>query len=198
MTAVLFRRLAIVLASASLISCLGGGGAGDDGGTSGGGNPFCESITGGNAKVSTGQSDGCFGCSADQPELAADGDLNTFASITAPETFAGQGVSLRATAQQGIIYPSGQQAAVIFIPPTTSGFASPEQAVTLATYLAGELQENPTALVSRSPEQTGTAYNVRMFTTTKAFDAVEVMVSNTQLATMPFEIHEICSNTSVQ
>ena len=197
MTAVVFRRLAILVASAALVSCLGGGGAGDDT-AGGGGSALCEPIAGGNSSVTDGQPDFCPGCSIDRPEDAADGDLATFASITAPDTFSGQGVTIRVTAQRGIVFSDGQQVAVFFIPPTSSGFAMPSEAVTIKTYLNGDLQDNATSFTTRDPTATGTQYWMRSFTATKTFDAVEIMVSNTQAASMPFEIHEICSNTNLQ
>jgi hypothetical protein len=196
MAAFLFRRSAVFLGSVTLASCLGGGGDGFDGG--GTGFSQCESITGGNSRVTTSVASGCFGCSVSEPELAADGDLFSAATVDVPNSFAGQGVSVRATAQPGIIFPAGQQAGVYFVGPTSSGFSSPDLAVTISTYLGGELQETPTSYELHGPDETGGDYSLKSFATSKAFDAVEVMISNTQAATGPFSIYEICSNSSVQ
>jgi hypothetical protein len=197
MAAFLFRRSAVLMASLTLLSCLGGGGDGTDGG--GTGFSQCESITGGNSRVTTSVASGCFGCSVTDAEKAADGDLFSAASIDVPNSFAGQGASVRATSQPGIVFPAGQQAGVYYQGPASSGFSSSDLAVTISTYLGGELQETPTSYELHGPDETGSEnISLKSFSTSKAFDAVEVMISNTQAATGPFSIYEICSNSSVQ
>src|SRR5690349_8091433 len=129
------RGWSLALGCALLGSCLGGGGAGDDNG--GGGTPgSCVSITGGASHVTKNDnaSAGCLGCSVSGEQLAADGDLSTAASVMAPDSFADQGPSIRATAQSGIVFPAGQLAAVLFTPPASGGLNPPAQAVTLKTY----------------------------------------------------------------
>lgn len=184
-------RVAAVVASLLLGSCLGGGGADDAIADLTG---ACESITGGDATVASNRADGCFGCQVESEEQAADGDLSTFATVTVPVSFAGQGVSIRATVQPGLIFPSGQRAGVFFKAPASSGFGEAPLAVTITTHLAGERQETPTAyeLVEVSD---GVFF--KSFKTSKVFDAVEIMVSNTQGASGPFEIQEICSNSNI-
>jgi hypothetical protein len=185
-------RLAAVVASVLLGSCLGGGGADDAIGDLTG---ACDSITGGDATITTNTADGCFGCTVANLNQAADGDLATSASVTVPLSFAGQGVSIKATAQAGIIYASGQQAGVFFKVPASSGLANPQLAVTIRTFLAGTAQNPPTTYATTD---VGGGMLFKSFKTSDVFDAVEVMVSNTQAASMPFEIHEICSNSNVQ
>ncbi len=185
-------RLAALAASVLLGSCLGGGGADDAIGDLTG---ACESITGGESTVASNIADGCFGCMVENEEQAADGDLATFATVTAPISFAGQGVSIRATAQSGIIFASGQLAGVYFKAPASSGFGNADLAVTITTHLAGDLQENPTTYKTKD---LGGGVFFKSFKTTEVFDAVEIMVSNTQAASGPFEIQEICSNSNLE
>ena len=186
------RGWSLALGCALLGSCLGGGGDGDNGG---GTTSACVSITGGASHVTKNDnaSAGCLGCSVSNEQLAADGDLSTAASVTAPNSFADQGPSIRATTQSGIIFPAGQIAAVLFTPPVSGGVNPPAQAVTLKTYLGGQSQEPGTSyLDGNGPD----GLTFKGFVTSKPFDAVEVMVSGTEAAPSAWQINEICSDAT--
>jgi len=157
------------------ISACGGGGGGD-----GGGNFFCESLSGGNATVTT-QTCG-LGCSISNAERAADGDLDSFASAT--NNF-GQSMSIRATAQAGIVYGVGSQPGVMFL-------ADSSDNITMRTYLDGALQESWAFPGNGRLEGTGggNPYSYLSFYATKQFDAVEFGMASTT----PIEVHEICHN----
>jgi hypothetical protein len=189
------RRVGLAFFCALLGSCLGGGGADDGGG--GGGPSSCTSITGGTSQVTTAIGTGCFGCSVADAQAAVDGDLTTSATVTAPESFTGDGARIRATAQSGLVFPDGQTVAVFFESPAFGGLNPPDTAVTIKTFLSGEQQDSPTTYttVLQDPSN-GRPYSFKGFVATKAFDSVEVMVSDTQGASGPWQIHEICSDAT--
>jgi hypothetical protein len=195
MTTKKLHSLGLGLACALLGSCLGGGGAGDESGT-GGAPGSCEFITGGGSTV-THDSSKCFDCSVTDDSKAADGDLTTYATVSVPTSFTQQGASIRATAQLGLVFPAGQRASVYFISPTSGGFNPPDTSVTLTTYLDGQKQEDGSSYqtVLADPAN-GKPYTFKGFVTGKAFDAVEVMVSNTELASGAWKINEICSDAT--
>ncbi|HZP12452.1 MAG TPA: hypothetical protein VFB36_08535 [Nevskiaceae bacterium] len=186
------RGWSLALGCALLGSCLGGGGTEDVGGGSAG---ECASITGGASHVTKNDNAGagCLGCSVSNEQMAADGDLSTAASVNAPNSFADQGPSIRATAQSGIVFPAGQVAAVLFTPPVAGGLNPPAQAVTIATYLSGTFQESGSSYLEGT-ESDGLTF--KGFVTSKPFDAVEIMVSDTEAALAPWSINEICSDAT--
>lgn len=178
-------------------------GAGSDTSNASSGVVFCDSISGGSAKVSSVIDSTCIGCSVSDAAAAADGDLNSFASVNADSPMPGQGVSIRATAQPGAVFPAGQNATVSFVEMvngTTVAVANTD--VELRTYLGGQLQETSTDLQEYDCASCGPGskpYTAQWFKTAKPFDAVEIFMNppvSSSGATGPaFKVYEICSNS---
>jgi hypothetical protein len=188
----------IALAS-TLVSCLGGGGDGLPPLTA-----SCESISGGGSTVTKQTDPTCLFCGVENEAQAADGSLDTFATADAPNAASGQGVSITATIQEGVVFPQGNRAGVFYKPPRNSGFNESHLAISLVTYLDGEVVEQPPAASDLyevlGPDATATAQSLsyKGFVTSAPFDAIRVTVSDTQGATGPFEIRELCSNGGVE
>ena len=106
------------------------------------------------------------------------------------------GVSIRATAQPGIVFPAGSKpGAYTHVPGNSPGYN-----VTIKTYLAGVPQET-----SRTDSSNSNSDSLTYFTfaapATKPFDAVEVLFSNQQPLpgdTATLQILEICSDGGVR
>lgn len=197
------------LAALLLSACVfGGGGSSDDdgssssgggsgGGSSGGGASIaCDAITGGGSRVSAANSTPCNNCSSADNGKAADGNLDSFATATVGQSLPTTGVSIRATAQSGLVFPAGSKpGAYTHVPGNSPGYN-----VTIKTYLAGVQQES-----SRTDSSNNDSAALTYFTfaspATQPFDAVEVLFSNQQplpgdAATL--QILEICSDGGVR
>lgn len=173
----------------------------------------CSSISGGKSKVSSEIESGCKQCSVKDTALAADGKAASFASI---QVFSLYGASIRATAQPGVVYPAGGRAGVFYSVPDNnpngdnidSGGA---WGFEIATYLAGQVQEQSAALddTDRLPDGDKTHANrFSYIDTSKPYDAVEIYVSDAQaratkkgvvtLGSAPYKVYEICSDGAVE
>lgn len=199
-----FKVKTIALAfTLALVGCGGGNGSssssssgtgGDNLGGNSNGNTSCASITGGGTKVTTNTDAGCANCSISNASSAADGDLNTYATLSVNNAAPMQGASVRATAQAGIVYPSGQTAGAFVSVPAGSGQS---YTVTVKTYLSGVLQESNSGDNSGGVDgvQGGHKSSFDGVKTTKQFDAVEVLINNNQAGGTPsFGVYEICSS----
>ena len=171
----------IVLAVLSS-ACGGGSGSGDDGGKGGGGQVACNSITGGGSRVTSSGP-------VSNPGAAADGDLNSYATLNI--NTASQTASIRATAQSGIIFPSGSRAGAF----VTFGNQQGSNATVVRTYLRGVMQETSTpANAIFDFAGSGTDANLYTgFTTSRQFDAVEFSETDNSAAPV-YRVYEICSD----
>ena len=164
---------------------------------------FCDSISGGGAKVSSSVDPGCVGCSISNLPAAADGDLSTSASVSVGIEVATQGVSIRATAQSGMVFPAGNNATVAFTENLSgTSLALLDSGTVLRTYLGGVLQETANDLQGydcASCGPGGTPYSAVSFQTTKQFDAVEIFmdpgINSSGLTGPNIQVFEICSNS---
>ena len=153
----------------------------------------CTTITGGTTSVTTNVDAGCTGCSIANAQSAADGNLSTSATLTVNGAAPGQGASIRVTAQNGIVFPAGQNAGAFISNP--SGTAQ-DWTIIVRTYLNGVLQES----VSNTSGACGACGNggsaFEGLTTSKQFDAVEVFVNNNQAPgnAPDFGVYEFCSD----
>lgn len=157
----------------------------------------CVSFKEVNATVVT-RVDNTVTMSVANPNNAIDGSLTTPATLTVNgSTGPTQGVAIRATAQNGIAFPAGKTAGAFYSVP--SGTAQ-TYTVTIRTLLGNSsIQESNASDNSGGGSGVSGGHPSRFtgIVTTKPFDAVEVVVSNTQSEPMPrFEVFEICSDHS--
>ncbi|HUR41360.1 MAG TPA: hypothetical protein VM240_09350 [Verrucomicrobiae bacterium] len=184
------HRIIAIAALGILGACGGGGGGGDGGGGSG---LNCAAITGGGTQVLPTLN--CAGCTVSNAPAAIDGNTDTYASLFMPAG-AGGTLALRATAQEGIVYPAGTPAAVIYAIARSSGNAL-NTAETITTYLNG------------APQQTGNAGSVnnvsggnvqrgrRAISTVQQFDAIEVTYTQSGgTASSELQVYEFCTSTN--
>src|SRR5690349_16729852 len=126
--------ISAILLIAGLCGCNSGGGGGGDDDAFGG--IHCAGLTGATATAGN----VCNGtCNAPSTAAAVDGDLNTYGILDATAQTSGT-LRLRATAQDGVSYPAGTPAAVVYGVVRTRG-SSLNTAETITTYLDGVLQE---------------------------------------------------------
>lgn len=170
------KRFALVPAFALLLAGCGGGG--------GGGSASCASITGGG---STTRSSG----PVENPAAAADGSLSSYANFRPTPT--AQSGSVRAIAQDGIVYPAGSQAGAFaaFLNQGSSNSTS------LRTYLDGRLVETSSpANLSVDFSEDGHFYI--SFRTSVPFDAVEFAETDSgSSARAEYRVYELCSDGHV-
>lgn len=212
----MFRIATAMLAALLLSGCIFGGGGGssndDSGSSSGGGSGGsgssgagsssgggfsvpCDAITGGGSQVSAATSMPCNNCSSADNGKAADGNLESFATATVGQSLPTSGVSLRATAQPGIVFPAGSKPGAYTHVPDNS----PSYNVTIRTFLAGTQQES-VRTDSSSTDSDALTYFTFVNPATQPFDAVEVLFSNQQpllTDTATLQILEICSDGGV-
>jgi hypothetical protein len=170
---------AVLLAAPLLGACGSGGGSGG-----GGGNVACDSITGGDSMVTS------TGPAANVGD-AADGNLYSYGALQL--TTAEQSGSIRATAQDGVVFPAGSRAGVF----TSYLNQGTSNATTLRTYLNGVPVETASPLAwSFEPAYGGTGAEFYLsFETTQPFNAVEFAeTDNGANGTAQYRIYEICSD----
>lgn len=182
-----------VLAVALLIglsACSGDGG----GGTPSSIGPIhCAELSGGTATVSLACTAGS--CNSDFQEGAVDGDLDTYAILSMAPDSSGN-VSIRSTAADGVTYPAGTPAAVVY--GIKRGNASSLNTTeTLRTYLDGVLQETsnvgPVNVSFGGDTETGR----RAMETQLAFDAIEFVYTQTGgAADLEVQVHEFCTSVN--
>ncbi len=107
---------------------------------------------------------GCVGCKIVSADLAIDGLADTYASMNFSSfDVAGSGV-LRATAQPGVVFPAGNMAGAMM--ELVGGL---HHAMIIVTYLGSAVQE-----IANGQSIGGEP--LRVFKTTKDFDAVEIQI----------------------
>jgi len=147
---------------------------------------FCESITGGTSALTV----TCTGCTVGNQARAADGDLNSYATIDPLGGATAETASFRATAQSGVVYPVGSKPGVAVVQPTFSSSVND-----VVTYMTGTEQERMSTSSSKQIESVnGKGYFT--FTTTQQFDAVEFTTQNTwPTGQSPvYRVYELCHN----
>lgn len=191
-----------VLALGVLAVACGGGGRGANDGTEpipGGEAAFaCSFVGGGSATISS----GCLYCrqgAISSPNSAIDTDLGTAATVSTyhPDDTGNQQtvITITATAQEGIVFPSGSRAGVAMRLPT--GIAS--YAVTINTFLNELPQESHQATPNPSPDGELVYYGFDMGTAS-TFDAVQLVLSESQpnLEEHEYDVIEFCSDGALK
>lgn len=159
----------------------------------------CAAVSGPSVTVAPATTGNCVECSTASPELAADGDLGTAATVSIPAATGG-GASIRIT-DGATTFAAGQKAGVIAAFRRAGSLAVNPYAF-VRTYLHDQLQEEST-LTATSGVNNGAASVTPVasffgFETTKPFDAIEIAVES-QAVTGYFdlEVYEACSQFSV-
>lgn len=176
----LLIRLLPAITAFALSAC--GGGGSDDGAT-------CNSINGPGAQVTS----SCLGCTISNPDNAADGDLDSAASAAAIAPASNVSVTIRATAQNGVVYPAGSIAGVFYTP---HGNVCDNCAITINTYMNGVLQDTRSGTNNSSGHGSKAAYFTGM-ETLLPFNAVEIVDSGAAgslESNALLDVYEICSD----
>ena len=168
---------AVAPLSALLLAACGGGG---------GGSAICAYISGGGSSVTSTVDPACSGCSVSNERAAADGDLGTGATVTiSPVIGASDGVSIRATAQHGVVFPAGAEPVIHF------SKANGRLCRGMSTYLDGAVQDSSPAFCFQEANASGYDSMVASL----PFDAVQIDLTSTEaLENAVIDIDEICAD----
>lgn len=183
------NTFAMVIASLLISGCDGGGNSG--GGGAGGIN--CAAISGGGTQAT--QSVQCTGgaCSGSNKDAAIDNNLGSFATLHLEPNAAGT-VRLRATAQDGVVYPAGTPATVVYGIARSAG-NSLNTAETISTYLDGVLQETGNASSTNGSTSGSKPAGRRGIGTVLQFDAIELIYAQSGgTATVDIQVYEFCTS----
>lgn len=183
----LLNKVSVVAVAAAAIGVLAACGGGDsDGGA------LCDYITGGGTTVSGGPSPGCATCSASDLSNAIDGNARSVAVLQMPSGASGS-LILRATAQDGVVFPAGSNAGAAF---QLNFGASTSTVATLTTYMDGVMQESEQAgAINGVGSTTNDSIFVRSFRTSLSFDAVEYQFSRSGgTGEVDLRMAEFCSD----
>ena len=186
----------VIGAGVGLAAACGGGGAGGGGG-GGSGTPdvvqACPYMTG--PGFTHGTYSGCTNCLLQDPELAIDGVLETYATITIPALVSGT-IALRATAPTGTEYPALRGAGAVLSSGGASGGSTFfDTGYELRTYYAGALvgSEGGTdvnVVGGNGPSEPA----VHEFSSVSPYDAVEVAFTQASGTSETIvRIHEFCA-----
>lgn len=185
------RLGAIVIAGFVLAACGGGGG-----GNNGPAGIACNSVSGGGTQISFSQTcTGGGGCRAINQNAAKDGDSGSKATITV-DTGTGGTVSLRVTAQTGVVYPAGTPAGLIYGPMAEGQHTS--QTFMVRTYLGG----SPTGDSGSVGPTNGVGGSASTFDPRKAsigtstqFDAIEFSYTQSNgTGPINLDVYEFCTD----
>lgn len=175
-----------------LLTACGGGDGEDNGGEiSPTSKAHCESITGGASSLTA----TCDGCTISNQERAADGDLDTPAIATVELTAASATMIIRATAQDGVVFPAGSHPGVFF---TGLRSSCDTCGTTIRTFLQGEEQESQPGFTNTDTTEAASEH-VSFFEATMPFDAVEIEdagVVTPGVEDTIYRVYEICSEAS--
>jgi hypothetical protein len=182
------RILTLVLL-VGLAACDSGGGK--DGIPDSIGPISCAGLTGASASITI---NCASGCGVDFEESAMDGDLGSYAVLDF-DTAAGGSVSLRSTAQDGVTYPAGTPAAVVWAIERDGNSTS--VVTTISTYLDGALQETGNAGGESAVDGFDREAGRSAIGTNLPFDAIEMTYGQSG-SSGPIEVrvHEFCTSTN--
>ncbi|MGH8481862.1 MAG: hypothetical protein ACRES8_05320 [Nevskiaceae bacterium] len=179
-------RGALILLTAGLFACSDGGGNSDSFGIN------CEGLSGATATASVACTAGS--CSSDFQEAAVDGDLGTYAILSMAPASAGS-VSIRSTAADGVTYPAGTPAAVVY--GIQRDGESLNAAGTLNTYLDGTLQETGNLTFNNGTTNEDVEAGRNAMNTNLDFDAIEVTYTQTGgTADLEVQVYEFCTTVN--
>lgn len=187
----MMRLQAFVTATwiATLSACSSGGG-------DGGGTPDfginCAGLTGATAAAQTSCAGGCGGAFS---EAAVDGDLATYAILQLDSGAAGS-LSIRATAADGVTYPAGTPAGVVYGIVRTGG-DSVNTTETITTYLDGTPQQTGNTKPPSGSTSSDVEAGRRLMATNLPFDAIEVTYAQTGgTASVELQVYEFCTSSN--
>lgn len=169
-----------VVAAMALSAC---GGSGD------GPRGFCQSITGGGAQLTN----SCLGCTISNAADAADGSLGSSAVAVTAAGATTATATIRATAQNGIVYPAGSTAGVFYTPGRDEGCNN--CGITVSTYMNGARQESQSGTNNSNVDGAPSAFFTGI-NTTLPFNAVEIVDTGAVSPTggsLHLQVYEICS-----
>lgn len=182
--------ISAIALGASLCGCSSGGGGGTPSPI---GPIYCASLAGGTATAGAVCAGGT--CGQSFTDAAADRDLDTYAILEMNGGASGE-VHIRVTAQDGVTYPAGTPAAVVYGIARGTG-DSFNTAETITTYLDGTLQETRPANAANGSTSGDVEAGRRAITTTMAFDAIEFSYAQTSgTADVEVQVHEFCTSVN--
>jgi hypothetical protein len=172
-----------------LCACSGGNGYENGSGSV---SAVCSYIYGGG--TTTLVTSGCATCTVTDEAAAIDGNPETFATITYPVGVQGT-MALRATAQNGVVYPSGSAAGVL-LSRASSGQSLANNDFDLRTYLNGTLAGSTVKVAPSGLSGPNSSGRYRVdFAAPAQFDAVELGYSNgASVGAVSIRVHEFCNN----
>ena len=175
-----------------LVALLGACNDGDSNGDEASSATLCSYITGGG--TTTQLTATCATCQLLDAANAIDGDPDTYATITLPAGASGS-VALRATAQDGVVYPAGNDAGVI-LSFSASGDTFVNNGNELRTYLDGAPAGTKSGAEVTGCCGGGSSRPQRVsFTAPAMFDAVEAGYTvGTNTTAKELRIHEFCGD----
>lgn len=179
-------KLALYALLVALAACSGGGGG--DGIL---GKLHCSALSGATPSDTVNCASGCGVTFA---ESAVDGDLRSYAVLDFG-TAAGGSVSLRSTAHEGVTYPAGTPAAVVWAIERDGNSTS--VVTTISTYLDGVLQETSNGGGESAVDGFDHDASRTVLDTDLPFDAIEYTYSQSG-SSGPIEvrIHEFCTSAN--
>jgi hypothetical protein len=176
---------------ASLSACGGEGGGDNNNGSIGRIN--CAGLTGGTAAAGASCAGGT--CSQTFTDAAADNDLNTYAILEM--SGASGSVHIRVTAADGVTYPAGTPAAVVYGITRSGSGESLNTTETITTYLDGTPQQTGNANITNGSTNSDVAAGRRAMATTLAFDAIEVTYAQTGgTGDVEMRVYEFCTSVN--
>jgi hypothetical protein len=186
-----FRPAAsLILLVIGLSACSSDGG---DGTPSTIGPIYCAALTGGTASAGAVCAGGT--CSQNFSDAAADRDLDTYAILEMVDGASGN-VRIRVTAQDGVTYPAGTPAAVVYGIARSAG-DSLNTTETITTYLDGTLQETGPVNAANGTTSGDVDAGRRSITTSMPFDALEFTYAQTSgTADVQVHVHEFCTSVN--
>ena len=185
-------RLFVLILLAGLAACDSSGG-GKDGIPDSIGPINCAGLTGATATGNVACTAGT--CGVDFHQAAVDHDLRTYAVLTMTSNTSGS-VSIRATAQEGVTYPAGTPAAVVYGIDRTEGNTI-GNTVRITTYNDGALQESEQGGTTNGTGGGDEDAGRHAINTSLPFDAIELnYVQSGGTAGLEVQVYEFCTSTN--
>ena len=185
-----FRMTVAATLIATLSACSSDGG---DGTPSPIGPIYCAALQGGTASAGATCAGGI--CNQTFTDAAADRDLDTYAILEMNDGASGN-VHITVEAQDGVTYPAGTPAAVVYGIARSSG-NSLNTAEIISTYLDDTLQETAPANAANGSASGNQDAGRHAITTTLPFDAIEFSYAQASgTADVQVQVHEFCTSTN--